>query len=153
ADAMTDLLDRYVYGRANELEARVKKAYDEYEFHIVLRALVDFCASELSALYLDVRKDRLYCDPATSFERRATQTVLYRALRVVPTALAPICCFTAEEIWSYMPKLGAYDPDSVHLMLMGAGGPGDAEANAAMEKLLDLRARVQKELEPFRAQK
>jgi isoleucyl-tRNA synthetase len=153
AEAMTDLLDRYLYGRANELEARVKKAYDEYELHIVLRALVDFCASELSALYLDVRKDRLYCDPATSLERRATQTVMYRALRVVTTALAPICCFTAEEIWSHMPKLGAYDPDSVHLVLMGDGGAGDAEANAALEKLLDLRARVQKELEPFRAQK
>ncbi len=78
---------------------------------------------------------------------------MYRALRVVTTALAPILCFTAEEIWSYMPKLGAYDPDSVHLVLLGAGGSGDAEANAAMEKLLDLRARVQKELEPFRAQK
>jgi isoleucyl-tRNA synthetase len=78
---------------------------------------------------------------------------MYRALRVVTTALAPICCFTAEEIWSFMPKLGAYDPDSVHLVLLGAGGAGDAEANAVIERLLEVRARVQKELEPFRAQK
>ncbi|MGZ3429924.1 MAG: hypothetical protein ACXVCV_24910, partial [Polyangia bacterium] len=61
--------------------------------------------------------------------------------------------FTAEEIWSHMPKLGAYDPDSVHLMLLGAGGDGDAEANDAVARLLELRGRVQKELEPFRAQK
>ncbi|MDB4969417.1 MAG: isoleucyl-tRNA synthetase [Myxococcales bacterium] len=153
AEGLTDLLDRYVYGRANELESRLRKAYDEYEFHVVLRALVDFCATDLSSLYLDVRKDRLYCDGATSPERRATQTVMYRALRVVTTALAPICCFTAEEIWSYMPKLGAYDPESVHLVLLGAGGDGDAEANAMIERLLEVRARVQKELEPFRAQK
>jgi isoleucyl-tRNA synthetase len=153
ADAMSDLLDRYIYGRANELEARVRKAYDDYELHVVLRSLVDFCATDLSSLYLDVRKDRLYCDPAASAERRATQTVMYRALRVVTTALAPICCFTAEEIWSHMPKLGAYDPDSVHLVLLGAGGEGDQAANAAMARLGELRARVQKELEPFRAQK
>ena len=153
AEGLTDLLDRYLYSRANELEARLRRAYDDFELHVVLRALVDFCAIELSSLYSDVRKDRLYCDPAASPERRATQTVMYRCLRVVTTALAPICCFTAEEIWSHMPKLGAYDPDSVHLVLLGAGGPADADANAAMERLLELRARVQKELEPFRAQK
>jgi isoleucyl-tRNA synthetase len=153
AAALTDLLDRYVHGRAEELEARVRKAYDEYELHVVLRALVDFCAGELSSLYLDVRKDRLYCDPPASPERRAAQTVLYRALRVVTTALAPICCFTAEEAWQHMPKLGAHDPDSVHLALLGAGGPSDGDADAAMARLLELRTRVQKELEPFRAQK
>ncbi len=153
ADGLDDLLDRYLYGRANELEARVKQAYDAFELHVVLRALVDFCATDLSSLYLDVRKDRLYCDPGASHERRAAQTVMYRCLRVVTAALAPICCFTAEEIWSYLPKLGAYDPDSVHLVLLGDGGAGDAEANQALERLRELRARVQKELEPFRAQK
>ncbi|MGZ3406984.1 MAG: isoleucine--tRNA ligase, partial [Polyangia bacterium] len=152
-EGLTDLLDRYLYGRTNELEKRVKEAYDNFELHVVLRALVDFCATDLSSLYLDVRKDRLYCDEAASPERRATQTVMYRALRVVTASLAPICCFTAEEIWSHMPKLGAYDPDSVHLMLLGAGGDGDAEANDAVARLLELRVRVQKELEPFRAQK
>jgi isoleucyl-tRNA synthetase len=146
-------LDQHIYARAADLEARVKQAYDAFELHIVLRALVDFCAADLSALYLDVRKDRLYCDPAASVERRATQTVLYRCLRVVTTALAPICCFTAEEIWSYMPKLGQYDPDSVHLALLGDGARQPEEDAAKMGLFLDLRARVQKELEAFRAQK
>ncbi|HEY1586763.1 MAG TPA: isoleucine--tRNA ligase, partial [Polyangia bacterium] len=152
-DELADFLDRHVYARAADLEATIKAAYDAFELHVVLRALVDFCNSDLSALYLDVRKDRLYCDPAGSPERRATQTVLYRCLRVVTTALAPICCFTAEEIWSYMPKLGQYDPDSVHLALLGAGERQPPEDVAKMGQLLELRARVQKELEPFRAQK
>ncbi|HEX8952300.1 MAG TPA: class I tRNA ligase family protein, partial [Polyangia bacterium] len=151
--ALDDFLDRYLYDRADDLEARVKRAYDAFELHIVLRALVDFCASDLSSLYLDVRKDRLYCDPAASAERRATQTVLYRCLRVVATALAPICCFTAEEVWSHMPKLGAYDPDSVHLSRIGDGKPQAEDEVAKMGLFLELRGRVQKELEPFRAQK
>ena len=79
--------------------------------------------------------------------------VLYRCLRVVTTALAPICCFTAEEVWSHMPKLGPYDPDSVHLVLLGTGKPQAEDEIATMGQLLELRARVQKELEPFRAQK
>jgi isoleucyl-tRNA synthetase len=62
AAELSDLLDRYIYGQANALEARLRRAYDEYELHVVLRALVDFCAGELSSLYCDVRKDRLYCD-------------------------------------------------------------------------------------------
>ena len=150
---LDDFLDQHIYARAADLEARVKQAYDAFELHIVLRALVDFCAADLSALYLDVRKDRLYCDPAASVERRATQTVLYRCLRVVTTALAPICCFTAEEIWSHMPKLGQYDPDSVHLALLGDGARQPEEDAAKMGLFLELRARVQKELEGFRAQK
>ncbi|HEY1587639.1 MAG TPA: class I tRNA ligase family protein, partial [Polyangia bacterium] len=152
-EELADPLDRYLYNRADDLEARIKRAYDEFELHIVLRLLVDFCTIDLSSLYLDVRKDRLYCDPAASPERRATQTVLYRCLRVVTTALAPICCFTAEEVWSHMPKLGPYDPESVHLVLLGAGKPQAEDEIATMGQLLELRARVQKELEPFRAQK
>jgi isoleucyl-tRNA synthetase len=157
SDKLEDLLDRYVYGQANALEARLRKAYDDYEFHVVLRALVDFCAVELSSLYCDVRKDQLYCDAKDSPKRRATQTVLYRALRVVTLGLAPICCFTAEEVWQHMPKVGAYDPDSVHLALLGDGGQNapvsDQDADEKMARLLALRADVQKALEPFRAQK
>jgi isoleucyl-tRNA synthetase len=149
---LTDYLDRYIDDRAADLAARVKAAYDAFELHVVLRQLVDFCSSDLSALYLDVRKDRLYCDPAASPERRATQAVMYRCLRVVATALAPICCFTAEEVWSHMRRLPG-DPDSVHLALLDDGKLQDAAAVTEMGLFLDLRARVQKELEPFRAQK
>ena len=75
---------------------------------------------------------------------------MYRALRLLATALAPICCFTAEEVWSHMPHLPG-DPDSVHLALLDAGKT--APASALMASLLELRAVVQMELEAFRAQK
>jgi isoleucyl-tRNA synthetase len=149
---ITDYLDRYIDERSADLAARVRGWYDAFELHMVLRALVDFCNSDLSALYLDVRKDRLYCDPAASPERRATQAVIYRALRLLATALAPICCFTAEEVWSHMPHLPD-DPDSVHIARLDAGKRQDEAAIVEMGLLLELRGDVQKALEAFRAQK
>jgi isoleucyl-tRNA synthetase len=148
----TDLLDRYIHGRVGELLRRAHAAYDAFELHVVFRALVDFCATDLSALYLDVRKDRLYCDGADAPERRATQTVLYAALRAIATVMAPIFCFTAEEIWAHTPRLPD-DADSVHLMRIPEGWPADEGTNAEMARFLELRSKVQLALEPFRAQK
>jgi isoleucyl-tRNA synthetase len=145
--APTDLLDRYLAARTEDFSARVYRAFDNYEFHLVFRALVDFCTTDLSALYLDVRKDRLYCDGAGSPGRRATQRVLDRALRAVTIAMAPILCFTAEEIWSHFEK------DSVHLQLLPKGTPLPEGINAEFEPYLTLRSQVQAALEPFRAQK
>ena len=152
AVAPTDPLDIYLLARAADLSWRAKQAYDACEFHVVFRALVDFCTSDLSALYLDVRKDRLYCDAKLSAERRATQHVLEHALRAITTAMAPILCFTAEEVWRHMPRLAA-DPSSVHLALLPEGAPMDAEINTRMEGYLKMRTEVQAALEPFRAQK
>src|SRR6185436_11222211 len=123
--------------------------FDAYEFHLVFKALVDFCTTDLSALYLDVRKDRLYCDPAGSAGRRSTQRVLDEALRAITIAMAPILCFTGEEIWSYMKK----ELESVHLALLPPGAPMPEGINAELEPYLTLRSQVQAALEPFRAQK
>src|SRR5262249_39883963 len=117
----TDLLDRYLAARTDEFLQRVNEAFDNYEFHLVFKALLDFCTTDLSALYLDVRKDRLYCDGADSSQRRATQRVLASALRAITTSMAPILCFTAEEIWSHLKS----DLDSVHLALIPKGAPPD----------------------------
>ena len=143
-----DWLDRHLQKRTHELAQSARAAYEQSEFHVVFRALSDFCAGDLSSLYLDVRKDRLYCDGADWPERRATQHVLYAALRVVATAMAPIFCFTAEEIWSHLKKRPG-DPASVHLALFDEP-PAIGEPHA---ELLELRGLVQKELEAFRAQK
>ena len=151
-EQMTDPLDVYLHGRVGELEKRLRAAYDAYELHVVLRAITDFCALDLSSLYCDIRKDRLYCDPVGSLERRATQTVLYLALRALAGAMAPILCFTAEEIWSHMPKRPG-DPQSVHLHELGAGWTANVGISQQVEAFLDVRAAVQKELEAFRAQK
>jgi len=151
APEASDLLDRYVDERVAEFERRAFEAYDRYEFHVVFKLIQELCINELSALYLDVRKDRLYCDAREAPERQAAQAVLYRALRALTLALAPICAFTSEEIWSHAPRR-AGDPASVHLGLLPVG---DAQtvARDQIAPLLELRARVQKELEAFRAQK
>jgi isoleucyl-tRNA synthetase len=106
----------------------------------------------VSALYCDVRKDRLYCDATSSTERRATQTVLYEALEAMTTAMAPILCFTGEEVWKYM-KRPAGTPESVHLARLPAGWAADGKNSTDMAALLELRQKVQAALEPFRAQK
>ncbi len=150
-DGKPDLLDAHQAERTSELLRLGNEAYANYEFHVVLRLVLEFCTVDLSALYCDVRKDRLYCDGKNTAERRATQGVLYDALRAMITLLAPICCFTAEELWSHMPRKKS-DPSSVHLALLES--PAKIEAHtAAMPSLLAMRSLVQKELEPFRAQK
>ncbi len=145
-------VDRYLLARLDEFVTRAKKAYDAYELHVVHRLLVDFVTVELSALYGDVTKDRLYSDPIDSPARRAAQHVLYECLRAIATLAAPILCFTCEDIWRYMPKRKG-DPASVHLALFPAASAADASIVADFGVLLAWRERVTKALEPFRAQK
>jgi isoleucyl-tRNA synthetase len=107
---------------------------------------------DLSALYSDVATDRLYCNAVDSLPRRAAQVVLYECLRALTTIAAPILCFTAEDIWTHMPRR-AGDPDSVHLAEFPPA-VDDAEAVDVLlqfDKLLAWRERVNKVLEPFRA--
>ena len=150
-DAFTGI-DRYLLARLDVVVARARKAYEAYELHVVHRLLVEFVTVDLSALYSDVTKDRLYCDAADALPRRAVQVVLYECLRALATLAAPILCFTAEDIWSYMPRR-AGDPDSVHLAEFPAT-VDDAEAVDVLlqfDKLLVWRERVNRALEPFRA--
>jgi len=145
-------IDRYLLARLDEVVARVRKAYEAYELHVVHRLLVEFVTVDVSALYSDVAKDRLYSDPVDSSSRRAAQVVLYECLRAIATLSAPILCFSAEDIWSYMPKR-AGDPDSVHLATFPEAREADAGVVADFGVLLAWRERVTKALEPFRAQK
>jgi isoleucyl-tRNA synthetase len=147
-------LERYLTARLVETHYQVSRAYRDCEFHLVVKTLVDLCITDLSALFLDVRKDRLYCDPADSPARRETQAVLFRAARTLAKLLAPIACFTAEEIWSHLPKLPG-DPASVHASLWVDPPRLDDqdEVMAKWQLLLALRQAVQAALEPFRAAK
>jgi isoleucyl-tRNA synthetase len=147
-------VDRFMLARVDDLVARCRESYDAYEFHGVHRAMVDFVTVELSALYADVSKDRLYLDARDAPRRRAAQVVLYEALRAVTTLIAPIMVFTAEELWGYLPKRDG-DPDSVHLATYPAGArlADDDERVREVELLLGWRERVTKALEPFRAAK
>jgi isoleucyl-tRNA synthetase len=96
-------LDRWILGEFAKLEAEVLAAYDQYEFHVVYQKLSQFIAVELSSVYHDVIKDRLYTDAANSPRRRSTQTALQRLVSGLCQMLAPILAFTADEAWEFVP--------------------------------------------------
>ena len=103
-------LDRWILGEFSKLEQEVIQAYDDYEFHVVYQKVSQFIAVELSSIYHDVIKDRLYTDPANSHRRRSTQTTLHRLVTGLCRMLAPILAFTADEAWEFAPKVSG----SVH---------------------------------------
>jgi isoleucyl-tRNA synthetase len=96
-------LDRWILDEYSKLEAEVLAAYDQYEFHVVYQKLSQFIAVELSSVYHDVIKDRLYTDAANSPRRRSTQTALHRLVTGLCQMLAPILAFTADEAWEFVP--------------------------------------------------
>jgi isoleucyl-tRNA synthetase len=104
----TELLeiDRWALAELNAVIARVRGAYDAYQFHVVYRLLFDFCTVTLSARYFDILKDRLYTFAPRNYARRSAQTVLYRIVDALARTLAPILVFTADEIWENLPRAG-----------------------------------------------
>ena len=96
-------LDRWILGEFAKLETEVIEAYDKYEFHVVYQKVSQFIAVELSSIYHDVIKDRLYTDAANSHRRRSTQTALHRLVTGLCKMLAPILAFTADEAWDFVP--------------------------------------------------
>ena len=99
---MTEL-DRWAVTRLNALIEKCAKAYDDYEFLVITHAVNDFCVVEMSNFYLDIIKDRLYCDEKDGLSRRSAQTALYLILDTITKIMAPILCFTGDEIWLAMP--------------------------------------------------
>jgi len=97
-------LDRWVLGEFSKLEREVIEAYDKFEFHVVYQKISQFIAVELSSIYHDVIKDRLYTDAANSHRRRSTQTALHKLVTGLCQMLAPILAFTADEAWEVIPR-------------------------------------------------
>src|SRR5205085_5856872 len=105
-------LDRWILGEFAKLEAQVMAAYDAYEFHVVYQKISQFAAVELSAIYHDVVKDRLYTDATSSVRRRSTQTAIHHLVSGLCQMLSPILVFTADEAWEFIPGKSR---ESVHL--------------------------------------
>ena len=103
ADDKLTGLDRWILGEFAKMEAEVIAAYDKSEFHVVYQKISQFIAVELSSIYHDVIKDRLYTDPANSNRRRSTQTALHRLVTGLCQMLAPILAYTADEAWEFIP--------------------------------------------------
>ena len=112
-------LDQYILARTAELTTKFRAAYDEFEFHRAYHALNEFINTDLSALYLDVLKDRLYTFAPNHPARRSAQTALWRIAEAVTRLIAPILSFTADEVWQLLPQLPTRE-SSVHLALFPA---------------------------------
>ncbi|MGH7034263.1 MAG: class I tRNA ligase family protein, partial [Stellaceae bacterium] len=106
-------LERWVLHRLAEIDAVVREATQQYDFHAAFTALHNFCAVDLSAFYFDVRKDSLYCDLPSAPTRRAARSVLDEVFECLVRWLAPVLCFTAEEAW--LSRHGDMPESSVHL--------------------------------------
>ena len=144
-------LDRWVLARLDEVVGRVRRAYDEYQFHLLYHALVDFCGNDLSAVHFDISKDRLYTWKTTGHARRSGQTVLHRILLDVTRLLAPVTSFTAEEVWEHLP--GRPAPSVFLAGLPEASGKRDESLMQTFEQLFSVRSAVQQQLEAARRDK
>ncbi len=143
-------LDQVALAWMAQLIRRVQQAYQNYEFHLVFHRLHQFCSVEMSAIYLDILKDRLYVSRPDSPARRSAQSTLYELLLDLTRLMAPILSFTAEEIWTYLP--GAERQESVHLASFPELRPGlpDAALLAKYEFLLKVRDEINRGLEEAR---
>jgi isoleucyl-tRNA synthetase len=109
-------LDQYMLVRTAQLTEQVKRWYEEFEFHRIYHAVHNFCAVDLSAIYFDVLKDRLYTFAPNSPARRSAQTAVWHIAESLVRLVAPLMSFTADEVWQFLPKVSVR-PGSVHLAL------------------------------------
>ena len=142
------LIDRWMRSRLQQVIEVCREAYAAFDFRKVFQTLNQFCTVDLSSLYVDITKDRLYCDAADSPRRRATQAVMREAFESVSTLLAPILAFTTDEAWEFAGR-----DTSIHLELFPQAAARDPEAEGQIELLSKLRGVIAQAIEPARQQK
>ena len=140
------LLDRWILERLNDVVAECRKAYENFEFRKVFNSLNQFCTADLSAVYVDVTKDRMYCDAAGSLRRRASQTAMYELFSSITRLLAPILVYTADEAWEH----ATFTNGSIHEQDFPAANPLHASGDATklMDRLFEIRYAIQTAIEP-----
>ena len=148
-------IDKYALLKLNDLVKKCTESYDRYDFHEAYQAINVFCVTDMSSFYLDIIKDRLYSSKVDAKERRAAQTTMYLILDSLVKMLAPLTCFTAEEIWKYMPKAKNTDVESVMLTDYPTVNEEyeNSELRTKWEKIVDIKEIVSKKLEEARAEK
>jgi len=147
-------IDRWALHRLQKLIRRVREAFERFEFHLVYHTVQNFCAVEMSALYFDILKDRLYTFPSSSKGRRSAQTVLYQILKDLTSLMAPILSFTTEEVWQYLP--GEKEKEiSIHLTSFPEVREEymDQALEERWERIWEVREAVTKALEVARKEK
>ncbi|MGB1128718.1 MAG: isoleucine--tRNA ligase [Haloferula sp.] len=139
------LIDQWILERLNKVVTECRKAYERFEFRKVFNELNQFCATDLSAVYIDATKDRMYCDAKSSVRRRASQTAMYDIFSSICRMLAPILAYTADEAWEHAP----FTEGSVHEQEFPEPDPhfaGD-EATRKVNRLMEIRHEVQTAIE------
>ncbi|MCL2249629.1 MAG: isoleucine--tRNA ligase [Oscillospiraceae bacterium] len=149
-------LDRWALSALNRLIVSVRASYDRYEYHTIYHAIHNFCAVDMSNFYLDIIKDRLYCNDKNGLSRRSAQSTIYIILDALVRMLAPLLAFTTEEIWNHMPHHEGVETDSVLLNQMPESMPQYSlapEREEVLSRLKNLRDDVNKALEIARTEK
>jgi len=148
-------LDLWALARLNEVTEKVVGAYNTFQFHTVFHQLYQYCTVDLSALYLDIIKDRLYCEHPEGRLRRSAQTVVYRIAHDLLLLMAPVLSFTAEEAWAHLPG-GLDKAESIFMASMPKAEQFsfyDEDFKEEWRILWDLRAEITKALELARKEK
>jgi isoleucyl-tRNA synthetase len=146
--AATTLVDRWILERLDQVIKDCRAAYENFEFHRVYHALNHFCAVDLSSLYIDITKDRMYCDAPDSPRRRATQATMHEIFCALCQLLAPILAFTADEAWQY-----SNADSSVHLEELPKVRDAGSDATSVVTELLRLRGVIGQAIEHARQEK
>ena len=148
-------IDKWALTRVNELAQVARESYDKYEFHVHYHAVNNFCTTDLSKLYIDITKDRVYTEAADGKLRRAAQSTMWYILSALTRIIAPMISFTAEEIWQAMPHLASDNKKSVFLNPLPEVRSewSFPELEAHWDRLFALRDDVMKALELARAEK
>jgi len=145
ADPQYTLLDRWILERLHEVTAECLKAYDAYEFRKVFNSLNQFCTADLSAIYVDATKDRMYCDAADSPRRLASQAAMHEIFITLAQLLAPILAYTADEAWEH----AGFTQGSVHEQDFPAPNPAfvPSEATTQAHRLFEIKYAIQTAIE------
>jgi len=144
-------IDKWAMHKLEELKEKTTEYYDKYEFYSLFQEITYFCSMEMSSFYLDIVKDRLYCEGTTSIERRSAQTVLTEVLKVLVRIISPVLSFTADEIWERIPE-ALKEEESVYLSKWIEANPEylNEELAKKWDKIARLRREVNKKLEAER---
>ena len=143
------LLDKWIVSKTAELQSQVIKGYDEYNFHHVMKIILNFCTNDLGGFYLDIIKDRQYTTQTDSLARRSAQSALFHISHTMVRWLSPILSFTSEEVWQYLPGASS---ESIFLQTWYEDLEGDFK-NHSIEVARDINVYLRKELEEMRRDK
>ena len=149
--AKMSLIDQWILERLHQVNLECAKGYETFQFRKAYNAINNFCTNDLSSIYIDITKDRMYCDLPDAHKRRSTQTCMSKVFNDLCHLLAPILCYTADEAWEH----AGHSPGDIHCALFPKPDPEHVPGNAIqkVDQLLTYRNLIQQSIEPLRQEK